>query len=433
MRWVIAVCVAAVVLSGGCGKRAETSDELSAAISAGAAVAQNSQSKRDYESAEKAASRAEDAVERLRKLATGDAHASQLLVEADAAARRARHFADLADEEHRLEGRLNGLAARSYRTARRVAFATMFKGMALAAEQAGKGQFNGLPQGVRDAANEAAAYAGDFAGRVPLADGSPDWAGIVKDMNGMAAKPPSELAASLCLGYMIMGQWQLALYEIDGVDPNHIPVPRGVRASPQECHIVYHIGRGLAYRANGFSHMAMREFRSLASEGTGKPEMETDEGLMGTAHFVSALAFLQAGEYRQGDLEMAEAIRAEPNGPLAWILTGERLAAGGDYPEAVKSLEGVMSYIGKDDPWLAERIGDRVREIRDKKGDAEPLVCDADFLCRIIMHYIGEAARESETAGKLKEYVDSSASLGRKVVGLLPGASRQAEPNLPAR
>jgi len=424
MRRYLTACVILPVVLCGCGGKTEPPEDLKAAVLKARDEAKAARGNKDPKAAEKAARRAEEAIERLRKLAVGEgqvaAAAKAVLAESDGAAREARHFAELADEERRLAEKLRGLKAKAYRAGRSTALSALFKGLSLAADQAGKKGLAGLPKPVQEAANCAA----DFAGRAPLAEGSPDWAGIAADMEKFAASPPPELAWVLAAGFLLGGQAELALIEAGALDPMNPPPLSGMTAA--ESMPLTFLLRGLIYRANGLNHLAVREFTgAITVHGGVGPAEELPPWLRARVHALSALGLLYEKDLAGADREIMEAVKADPQGPLAAFLTGERLAANGEYEKAAESLESAARAKGGDE-WLARRVTERAREIRDKKGGAEPLFCDTGFLCQVALHYVGEAAKRSEPARKLQRSLDSAKGFGAQFRRHLPGGEKVA-------
>lgn len=423
VRLLTACTVAAAILLG-CGGKAQTPEELKAAVVSARDGAKAAQEKKDAKAARKAADAADEALGKLRKLADGKdadlaSRARAALAEADAAAREARYFAELADEERRLADKLGSLKAKAYRTGRSVALTATFKGLALAAGQAAKKGIDGLPKTVRDAALQAAV----LSGRAPLADGSPDWAGIAADMDARAKNPPENLAWFLAAGFLLSARMDLALYESESLDPAKAPA-LGF-GTPKEDRLAVIAVRALAYRANGFTHLAIREFTGAAAVLEDKePGAELGSEARAALHFFSALGFLYEKQLKRADREIMEAVRADPNGPLAVFLTGERLAAEGEYEKAAESLDAGARSGGGGDGWLAKRLSERAREIRDRKGGAEPLICDAGFVSEVALHYLGEAAGKSEPAKKLKGTLDSAGGFCTELLGRLPGGGK---------
>ena len=101
-------------------------------------------------------------------------------------------------------------------------------------------------------------------------------------------------------------------------------------------------------------------------------------------------------------------------------LTGEQLAATGEYERAAKSLEEAAR--GSDAQWLAERVAQRARELRDRPGEGQTLLHDDDFVRDLMLHYLAGAAKRSKPAEYLQQSVTVARSLADRVLEQLPGA-----------
>jgi hypothetical protein len=334
------------------------------------------------------------------------AGAKRLLLESERAARTARHWAQLAEEEYQLEKTLGSLKAKAYRGGRKLALKGAFKGLSLAADQAARKGIQNLPQRGQDAAQMAAELAASFAGRKPLADGSPDWAGIAKDMNGFSKKPPENLSLYLGAAFFLLGRGKLALYELHDLDTTKLD---------EKEKLVHGVGLVLVYRANGWTRLSIRQVeRMLEVEGEYKPEVQA--GL----YLLSAALFVVDKDYQRADMEVARALKADPNNPVAVFITGERLAASGEWEKAADSLEKSAKEAAGDE-WLAKQISERARRVRDSKGADEPLLYDKKFMARIVLHYLAEAAKESEAVREVLSWIESAKKFGADLLGKLPG------------
>jgi hypothetical protein len=100
------------------------------------------------------------------------------------------------------------------------------------------------------------------------------------------------------------------------------------------------------------------------------------------------------------DAEIAESIRAWPNNPLSVYLTGERLAANGEWEKAAESFEAQVA--GTKDAWLAERLASRARALRDGRGTARSFVLDAPLVIQFAMRMLMDKAAESPAWKKVE-------------------------------
>ncbi|MHC4914072.1 MAG: tetratricopeptide repeat protein [Planctomycetota bacterium] len=420
MRRFSAALLAGLLCASGCGKdEPQTPAGLKQAVCAARDEARAAEAKTDHKAADRAADRAEKYAAKVKDLAGGEgevaAEARKLLAESDAAAREARHFAELAAEKHELGRKVGSLKARAYRGGRAVAVKGFFKALSLAADGAAKKGVDELPEKVRGAAVAAAGLAAALAGRKPLEDGSPDWAGIAADMDAFAAKPPRETAVFLTAVFFFAGRSSLALYEIEAFDRSQLV--------DEEERALFHVARAFVYRANGFGKLAIREIE-IAAGGEGEYDPQTQSGL----HLASGLLFLWEKDYRSADRELGRALKADPNNAVAIYLTGERLLASGEWEKAAECLEAEAG--GGEHGWLAERVAARARQVRDAKGNAQPLVYDKKFVTSLVLEFLARAAEKSETGRKLKFWAEWARASADPLLKLVPGmgADEEKEP-----
>jgi tetratricopeptide (TPR) repeat protein len=331
--------------------------------------------------------------------------------EAAAAARQARRLARLADEDRRLRAEVNGWKGTAYRTTRKVAWPGACNGLALAAEQAAKVDPDTLPQGVRDAARCAAAVASQYTDRAPTESGQPDWPAVAADLRQLASSPPPSMLMGLALALALGGQKDFGLYEIELIDPAGL-------TDEQQTH--YHLVKGLVYSMNGLSLLGGEEVGKIPT-----PEGSEAHGpeLLAGMHLLMAFVHLRGGEYEDADRHTVLALRASPNNVVAVSLTGEQLAASGEYEKAAKSLEEAAR--GSDTQWLAERIARRARELRDEPGKSDTLLHDDDFVHELMLHYLAEAAKRSKPAAYLERSIAAARSFSKSILELLPGGGKE--------
>ncbi|MBC8876157.1 MAG: hypothetical protein H8E44_42570 [Planctomycetes bacterium] len=415
----VSALLATVFFLPGCGPDIpDVPGELNAEAGKARDAAKLACERNDHEAASDAAERAAKCAERLEKIAEeGDdnaAEAKKFLADTDAAAREAGRWAELAEEQHELARKLNGLKAKAYRGGRSLAVKALFKGLSLAADQAGKRGIENLPDELKDLALSAAQLAGDMSGREPLEDGSPDWTAVSQDMSAFAKEPPKDMPLFLAAAFFLTLSSDPALYEIEMVDAAGLET--------EEDRLTYHVLRALIYRINGFSRLAIREVETL-SDGEDTYDPEFQAGL----HMLSAYFFLHDKDYTKADQEIGRAMQADPNNPLAVYLTGERLAADGEWEKAAKSLEAAAA--GSEDEWLADRIAQHARDVRDNRGESQSLILDKQFLAAVTLEYAGRAAARSEAGRKIKSWVDSAVTCGKNLLG---DASEKEEETKPA-
>jgi tetratricopeptide (TPR) repeat protein len=331
--------------------------------------------------------------------------------EATQAAREARRQARLAEEEQRRDRLVNGLKGKAYRTARQTAVPGACKGLALAAEQAGKTNPDDLPEAVRDSSRMAADLARPYAGREPLPNGQPDWPRVAGDLRGLAAAPPPEMGMGLSLAFLLAGRKEFALCEIELIDASAL--------NTREQKTCYHLLRGFLYSVNGLPLLAGEEITQAPALGEEQKKHYGPELLAGI-HLALACLHLRAKDYEKADREVVLALRAWPNNDVAVFLTGERLAATGEYEKAANSLEALAR--NTDQEWLARKVAQRACDLRDRPGEADTLLHDERFLLDVMLHYLAIAAQKSETARQLQQSVAAMRAFSQKVLDLVPGS-----------
>jgi hypothetical protein len=369
--------------------------------------AKEARAAKEYDKAASAAKRAEAAVEKAATLLKKDATEADRAANthAAAAAREARHFAKLADEDQRLANMLNSWKGTAYRSGRGLAFTGACSGLAQAADQAAVTDPKDLPESVRESAKTAAELARQHTGRKPLENGQPDWPGVAADLRRFGAKPPPEMDMMLSIIFLLSKKNDFALYEIERVEPSTITSERK---------LPYHILRGFVYSFNGLPLLAREEINKA-----GKIDPFWGPETIAGVHLLLAYLHLDAKEYEDADREIVRAMRAWPNNPVAVYLTGERQAATGEYEKAAASFEDAAR--GTDAEWMAKRLGQRARDVRDHPGKSDTLLHDHAFICEIFVHYLGVAAKNSEAARNANDAINSVREFSVKVVQNLPG------------
>ena len=363
-----------------------------------------------------AAERAETAVAKLIEIhdaseeLTGDDRAMRKA--AVLAARKAREFAELAREEKELVDALDSWKAAGYRTARKLAWRGTFEGLALAAEQADGTDLKSLPKGAQDSARLAADLANQFTGREPLPNGEPAWKGIAADMKTLADPMPAEQAQFLALALLLAGQKDLALYEIELIDESAVPA-----GEPQ---LYFHLLNGIIYSIHDWQHLAVLEIDKIPEDDRG----DSSELLAGV-HLTIAYFHLRSEEYEAADPELVRSMQIWPNNPFSVFLTGERLAASGEYEQAAKSLEDLAK--NSDEKWFAKRIAARARELRDSPEEGQSLLYDKAFMTEVVLKYVWMSAEKSEPAAQVKQTIENARRFGGRVLQRIPGMSDLTE------
>ena len=354
------------------------------------------------------AARSEAAVARLIKaLGPSKEKADQELRRtAKAAASEARYFAELAEEEKQRADALASWKARIYKTARVTAIQTTTRSFILAAEEASRHDPESLPEQLQLSADIAADLANQLTGRQPLANGQPDWKGIVKDLKAMDKELSQSTSLFLALTHLISVQPKFALYEIEMVDPPD------QKAHDQQ--LYFHLLKATVYSMNDWQHLAVLEVENISTDGE-----ESSKELMASVHLMLAYLFLRGNDLERADRETVRAMQIWPNNPASVFLTGERLAASGEHEQAADSLEKHAKTSKQ--KWFAKRISQRARELRDEPGQGQTLIHDSEFMRDVVFNYLLIAAEESPAAARIKRHMDNAVNFGNRLLEHLPG------------
>lgn len=351
--------------------------------------------RKDPKGAAVAADRAAAALTAAEKLGEGPETGAIRL-----ASRAARLAAGLADEEKKHADAVGSLKARGYRAARSVALTGLFKGLALAADQAAKGKLDELPEAVRSSAVQAAR----ISGRLPLQDGSTDWPGVSADLQAMAAAPPVETGLYLAVAFALLGQTDLGLVEISAID---------AAALDKSDLPVFFVVRHFLTSTKQWNLLAAEQVGAFQAEAKGAPE------LIAGLHLYLAYAAIKEKDYERADAQISQSLVLWPNNPVAVYLTGERLAADGRAEAAAESLEKATA--GTDQEELSRKLAQRARDLRDGKAEGKALFADPAFVTEVALHLLAQAAKRSPEAKKAIEWVESARAFGGKVLGAIPG------------
>jgi hypothetical protein len=207
-------------------------------------------------------------------------------------------------------------------------------------------------------------------------------------MQQWGSNPPVEFRLLLAYGFACAGPADFALFELETIDPKSI--------EKLEWRLAHQTGKGVFYSLQGWNRLAATEFEEVA-----KVAGQTNEGFDGQAmaalvHGLAAYQALERKDLVAVDAEIAASLRAWPNNPISVYLTGERLAANGEWEKAAESFEA--SVAGTKDEWLAQRLAARARALRDGKGTAKHLVLDAPLIIeigiRMMSEKLGKSAQE---------------------------------------
>jgi hypothetical protein len=418
----IFVCAAllAATLLCGCSRKEPLPDgpALKAYAEKARDEARTASEAKDPKAARRAADRAKAAKEKAEKQEAGAAEADraaaqELAMQVTAVARVAARFAEVAEEEQSLAEKTGSLKLKAYRAARGPALKIVFSGLALAAERAGPA-YDSLSEQEKNRADLAKSLAELVAEDLKRPDGKPDWPAIAARMKAVADNPPPRVGLLLAVAYVLLACDDLALAEADLLKPEMF-------ADPQEklgCRFV----RGFVLQARGMPRLASRELDAITGPEADKEGLSGKPEYMAGAHLLLAFIAAQEKDFRRADIEIMRATKIWPNNPVGVFLTGEVMVAEGRYEKAATTMEDAFREAGVDvDPELIQFVQKRAREIRDKKGEAEPLFTDKQFLTELAVRYIWQTARTSKPAQRVMEFWESAKAFGAEVLKSMPG------------
>lgn len=408
-----AVLLVAVI--AGCGTKEEPLPDSLPALRDVAArdrdAAKAARGAKDVKKADAAAAHAEAASKKAGELLAKNAGASdedkKARGECGGAALEARRQARFAAEEKHIEEVRGSLKGKAYRLARKAAWGATCQGMAAAADQANGRDLETLPQQVRESALRAGDLAARCCGRKPLADGKPDWPGIASDMRGMSGAMPWEACRDMAIALALLGKNEMALWEIETIDP--------WKLATDDERTGWFVAHGVILSRLGCPLLAAEEIEkapALAGSGYG-PE------ILAGVHLALAFVYLQSKDNEAADREIGLSMQAWPGNPVAVYLTGERLEANGEHEKAAECLEEASK--GTEGEWLAKRLAQRARDVRDHPGESPSLVHDPEFQREVVFQYLAVAAKKSPAAAKLNAAIIGAEGMARAMLEHVPG------------
>ena len=416
----LGVAFLAAICLCGCSRKESLPDgpALKAYAEAARDEARTACEAKDPKAARLAADRAKAAKEKAENQASVSAEpdraaAQELAIQVTAVARVAAGFAELAEEEQSLAEKTGSLKIKAYRAARGPALKVVFTVLALAAERAGPA-YDSLSEQEKNRADLAKSLAEFLAEDLKRPDGKPDWPAIAARMKACGDDPPPRVGMLLAIAYALSAFDDLALAEADLLKPERL-------TDPQEklgCRFV----RGFVLQARGMPRLASRDLDAITGPEAEKEGLSGKPEFMAGAHLLLAYMAAQERDFRRADIEIMRAAKIWPNNPVAVFLTGEVMVAEGRYEKAAKTMEDALREAGVDlDPELVQFVQKRAREIRDKKGEAEPLFTDKQFLTELAVRYIWQTARTSKPAQRVAEFAESAKAFGAEVLKSMPG------------
>lgn len=404
--------LAFVCFLAGCGQSHEQAlrQAIEAEKSTKAAVERG-----DVKAALRAAADARKAVERIEVLVKKNPEQKefhQSLVQAQTAERSARDIAELADEQRQRREKLRSLKVRAYQKSRSFILLTLLPQMARAADHAGERGVTEMSAVERQLAEQALSISRLLGIRSAEAGGRPDWAGTAADFRRWSTNPPIEFRAFLACSLWVMGQGDFALAEFESVDTAQLPDAKALE--------FHHVGRALLYATRGWNHLAAAEIAALGQQSKSLEGPVDGPAVAGCLHALLAYQALEKRDYVKMDAEIAQCLRVWPGNPLTVYLTGEKLAATGEWENAATSLE--KSVAGTGNEWIAQRLAARARELRDGQGSKKAFVLDARFLVQAAAQHAIKLTGESAAGRKTRELLDQATAFGQELRQKLPVA-----------
>jgi hypothetical protein len=361
----------------------------------------------DPQAAMDASRRARRLLTRLEREADQDPVAQRLVGEARLAVMEAEEIAEHAYEEDQRTERLGSLKAKTYRASRVVALRGFLSAAALGAEAMALQGTNVVWLGDQNLTENAQMLAmlvqefstGEFAE-------PPAWTNVAASLRTWSTNPPPETGLFLALSMVSVGQRDLALAEVESVVLNDLTSSNSA--------MLYHGVRAFVYGFHGWNRLAALEVEKLArSAEQSDYAVEGEDAVVMARAFVAGDALLKR-DWKKADEQIAECVKLAPNHPIVVYLTGERLAANGEWEKAAESMEA--KALSSDEQWIAEKLARRARELRDGKGSKQSLFLDPRFLFDISIHYCARKAKSTEAANKLKGLWGYATATGKRLI-----------------
>jgi len=299
-------------------------------------------------------------------------------------------MASHASEKKSRDDKLAGWKVRAFRAAETTVMKTLFLGMALAADQAGKERLDLLPEAVRKAALDGARWVESLCGLPADAGGGPDWIRVAAELRKIADKPPANLRLLITLVLLLKTDFDLALAEIESVNPKE------VQDDGHRC--MTHAFYGLVYLSQGWPLLGAAQFDHVQQLS------ETSEFSRETACSVQLLlmiAYMREQRWEEADRALAAASRAWPDNPLTTYLTGERLLADGRREEAKESFEKALAGSGGEK--LAKHVAERLKYIREHPEDTHARLLDMNSLTGLLWSMVEDRAKDSDVFRRISE------------------------------
>lgn len=381
------------------------------------------QAKRAYEQqqpqlAEEAALRAESALAGFKqwigaKKLAANAELTSMVERIQICAESAREYAGLALEESQLRDKLATFKGRTYRRFRGTICDTLFGALAPTVEKAAQSGPAALSSIETELANKSWNFVQLISERTNLANGAPDWIGAAKDLRAWSTNPPPKAVQYLALGFSLSGFSDFALFELESIDHS--------RLSSTNARAFFHAQRGFLCAWHGWEHLATCELKQAVTLQPQGWERLSSTQSVALLHLWFAWNGVKKADWTKVDVQVSKAVQAWPDNPIAVFLTGEKLAANGEWVKAADSLEARAA--GMKDEWLAKRLAQRARDLRDGKGTAKALFAEPGFFAELSAHVLVQSLKDSASANYLQSLLNDAKTFGSRLSDMLPGVT----------
>lgn len=407
----LAASLLLVLLFGGCARKPQTWLERARKAEA---VARESFEKHDAERATQAAEDAANAVTHLQEQAQAstppDLEIARCLREARLSADAAQEYSALAREEQQCRDLLGGFKIKAYRKVRATVCEYGLSGLAPIADRFSQNGTNASALEQR-LASLAWTLVENIKLAPPRINGAPDWAKVAADLRAWSTNPPPAVYLFLAPALAANGFTDFALNEIESLETRSL--------ANTNLLVLYHLERSALYAVHAWNRTAARELR-LAAE-LAPAEWRGMAGPQAFAMFNvwQAGDCLRRRDFAQADLAIARVMQAWPENPLIPLIRAERLAVSGQAAEAADMLENANCK----EQWLAERLAQRARELRDGTGRSAPLSSDPVFLLEFATKTWGGSLQDSAACKQIQTWLSLARDFGQRLIDKLPGAA----------
>lgn len=375
---------------------------------------------KDPKAADRAALRAEQALEKFKTAIhsgkISEPEAQIVLTEIHKATLSARDFAHLAEEEDQVRVKLSGMTIKAYRKVRSTFCMLTFSSLAPATESAAKSGLASLStvdQQLAKRAWDIVQFVGD---RQPT-NGAPDWSAAAIDLCSWATNPPPRICQYMALGFIFAGLTEFALCEIESINPGKFATPKS--------RSLYHAERSVVYLLGGWDRLARREMEEATRlSPSGWQGISTTQA-MALLHLGLAYNSIKKADWKGMSSEIAQSLQAWPDNPVAIFLTAEQLSARGEWAKAAESLDSRAA--AATDKWLANRLTQRARDLRTSKGKTNALTSDPLFLVEMTAHTVSKSVTNTSAANYVFGFLENARAFGNELTARFRGTPNEPE------